>query len=84
MTHSLKTWPEWFSLTEEGKKTFELRFNDRGFKQGDTLILMEYDPKKKAPTGRELKKKVGYIIENTSYIAPGYILMSLCDCDGNE
>lgn len=84
MIHSLKTWPEWFSLTKEGEKTFELRFNDRGFKKGDTLILTEYDPKKNELTGREIKKRVGYIIENTSYVAPGYILMSLCDCGENE
>lgn len=84
MKHNLKTWPEWFSLTKNGQKTFELRFNDRGFKEGDIIILTEYDPVKKELTGNKLTKKVGYVIDNPSYIAPGYILMSLCDCPEEE
>lgn len=42
MTHHLKTKPEYFQAVINGKKPFEIRYNDRGFKQGDRVILEEY------------------------------------------
>lgn len=79
MEHCLKTWPEWFNLTKEGKKTYELRFNDRNFKEGDILVLKEYNPTSQEYTGNEIRKIIGHSMEDTSYIAPGFILMSLYD-----
>jgi hypothetical protein len=43
MTHKLKTWPEFFKAILAGDKTFEIRKDDRGFKVGDTLRLLEFD-----------------------------------------
>ena len=43
-THTLKTWPEYFSAVVLGHKRFEIRKNDRDFSVGDTLILEEYNP----------------------------------------
>jgi hypothetical protein len=45
----------------DGEKTFELRLNDFEIKEGDTLLLREWDPEIKDYTGRELERKVGYI-----------------------
>ena len=42
MTHHLKTKPEYFQAVINGKKPFEIRLNDRDFKQGDRVILEEY------------------------------------------
>ena len=42
--HKLKTLPEFFKAIQKGEKTFELRKNDRDFKKGDVLILMEFIP----------------------------------------
>lgn len=56
-----KCWPELFQKIMDGKKTFELRLNDFDVKEGDVMVLKEYDPKTKQYTGRELERKVGYV-----------------------
>jgi ASC-1-like (ASCH) protein len=58
-----KVWSRYFKEILEGKKTFELRLSDFKVKKGDILILKEWDPKKKKYTGREIKKKVGYVFK---------------------
>jgi len=35
---------------------------DFNIKEGDTLLLREWDPQKKEYTGRELNKKVTYLL----------------------
>lgn len=42
MTRRLKTWPEFFTDIELGRKTFEIRVGQ--FKPGDVLELQEFDP----------------------------------------
>lgn len=71
MTHELKTWPEYFQEVKSGKKTFEIRKNDRDFKVGDILVLKEWKCKghnQVMPnelvgeyTGDELRMRVTYI-----------------------
>lgn len=56
-----KIWPEYFQEILNGKKTFELRLNDFEIAEGDTLVLKEWDPNKKAYTGKKLERKVGYV-----------------------
>jgi len=56
-----KCWPEYFQLILDGKKTYELRLADFACEPGDTLVLKEWDPKTKEYTGRELRKRVGYV-----------------------
>lgn len=58
-----KTWKECFELMVSGKKKFDLRLNDFEAKEGDTIILQEFDPIKNKYTGRALEKKVGYILK---------------------
>ena len=43
-THELKTVNPWFSDIWDGKKNFEVRKDDRGFKVGDILRLREFEP----------------------------------------
>jgi len=57
-----KIWPKFYELVESGKKNFELRVADFKIKEGDTLILEEYDPKIKKYTGRKLAKTVKYVL----------------------
>lgn len=53
-----KTWPEFFKRIAEGKKNSDVRLADFEVKEGDTLVLEEYDPKTKSYTGRKIKRKV--------------------------
>jgi len=56
-----KTWPEYFQLILDGKKTYDLRVADFACAEGDTLVLREWDPETKEYTGRVLEKEVSYI-----------------------
>lgn len=82
--HTLKTWPEHYQAVSSGRKTFEVRRDDRGFKQGDVLLLQEYDPDRddlpagKRFTGRELTADVLYVLHGGRFgIEPGYVVMSI-------
>lgn len=77
--HDLKTWPEYFRCLADGSKTFEIRRNDRGFREGDTLLLREYDAATGRYTGRELTFAVGFVAEG-SIVGLGlgdHVVMSL-------
>ncbi|MBU2635246.1 DUF3850 domain-containing protein [Patescibacteria group bacterium] len=58
-----KIWPEWFNLVKSGKKKFELRLADFRIKEGDVLVLEEWNPKTKKYTGRKIRKKVKYLLK---------------------
>lgn len=44
MNHELKIWPQFYAAVKDGRKTFEVRENDRAFQAGDTVTLREWDP----------------------------------------
>jgi len=56
-----KTWPKYFEAVASGKKKYDLRLNDFEIKEGDILVLEEWDPKTKKYTGRKIKKKATYV-----------------------
>lgn len=58
-----KVWPEYFQKILDGVKTFELRLGDFDCKEGNILVLREWDPKTKEYTGREIEKKITYIVK---------------------
>lgn len=66
MIHELKTHPPYFQAVYEGKKTHEVRVNDRNYRVGDILRLREYFPKEITGdegvyTGREVHVAVTYV-----------------------
>jgi len=61
MKHEKKTWPEYFQKILEGKKTFDLRLADWDCKEGDILVLKEWDPKTEKYTGRVIEKEITYV-----------------------
>ena len=80
MIHELKILPEYFNDVLSGKKTFEIRKNDRPFKKGDLLALNEYVPKNKAYTGASCLVYIDYILDNADYCKSGYVVMSIKPC----
>lgn len=56
-----KIWPQYFEAVASGKKRYELRLNDFEVKEGDILILREWDPKTRQYTGRVTERKVTYV-----------------------
>lgn len=75
MEHELKIWPEFFAPTISGKKTFEIRKDDRAFRAGDILWLREWD-KTTGYTGRECKAVVTYILSGFG-LRPDWVVMSI-------
>lgn len=57
-THDLKTWPRFFNLVISGRKTFEIRTDDRDFQAGDYLLLREWDDMQQDYTGRSVRVRV--------------------------
>lgn len=77
--HDLKIRPEYYNPVSAGTKTFEVRKNDRGFLTGDYLILREYAQQGTSGnyTGREVKVAVTYILRESCYVRPGYVVMGI-------
>lgn len=75
MEHRLKIMPEYFEAVVEGRKTFELRKDDRGYAVGDTLVLCEWDGKEY--TGREYRCRIGYMLEGYTGLSPGYAVLGI-------
>ncbi len=71
-THELKTLPEYFELVRTEVKNFEVRKNDRDFKVGDLLILKEWNGEY---TGRDQRRKIGYVLDNNDYCKEGYVIL---------
>ena len=58
-----KTWREGFEKILSSKKTFDVRLCNFKCKEGDILVLEEYDPKTKKYTGRKLEKKITFVLD---------------------
>lgn len=78
MLHSLKTWQPYFDAVASGEKNFELRKQDRPFMVGDDLLLQEWNPTTKEYTGKELKRRVTYILVGGMFgLTQGYCILGL-------
>lgn len=73
--HDVKLGTTFFDDVKTGRKTFELRKNDRGYKEGDTIVLHEY--KDGTTTGRTITKKIVYMLEDFTGLEDGYCILGL-------
>ena len=78
MEHKLKILSRYYEAILQGKKTFEVRKDDRPFQEGDTLLLEEcVTPNGCGYTGREMKVDVTYILRDSEYVKDGYCIMGI-------
>lgn len=76
ITHYLKIYPEFFSAVCTGVKRAELRKNDRDYRVGDTLHLMETPRGSCHQTGEFINVKITHITDVDEWM-PGYVLLSI-------
>lgn len=87
MVHQLKCAANFFDDVVTGKKTFEVRKNDRDFHVGDYLALNELTPHEcnekheHLETGRSAIFYVHYILDDPAYCLPGYVILGIEACD---
>ena len=72
--HHIKLGASFFAEVESGEKTFELRKNDRDYKKGDILEMMEFKDGKN--TGRIVRVLVTYILTEFTGLEDGYCIMA--------
>ena len=97
ITHELKCHPGPFQAVKRGDKPFEWRKDDRDYRVGDTLRLLEWEPltmwghKHGVPhtiephyTGDECYRRVTYIIREGFGIPEGYCIIGLKDMEAQE
>lgn len=85
MIHALKIEKQYFEAVASGRKTFELRNNDRNFAVGDFLALNEVtreinDPTDTVYTGRCCLVEVDYILDSEVYLQPGFVALAIKPC----
>lgn len=85
MIHQLKCERQYFQAIAAGRKTFEVRENDRDFQEGDFLALNEITTGEDTPTGwaytdRSCLVLVDYILDDVKYLQPGYVCMAIKPC----
>lgn len=87
MIHELKTDPEMFKAVHKGVKTYEIRRNDRNYKEGDELLLKEtvYTGEEMSQgaellyTGRSLSVLVVHVLHGPVYgLVDDWCIMSVC------
>lgn len=89
MIHQLKCDSKFFEDVASGKKTFEVRKNDRDFFVGDFLALNELTPhacNKKGEhkeTGRCCLVYVNYILNDSDYCKEDFVVLGIEACSIN-
>ena len=73
--HEIKIAAMYYEDVVSGKKSFELRKNDRGYKQGDKLIMLEFKDGKH--TGRIINADIVYMLEDYTGLAEGYCILGI-------
>lgn len=73
--HQIKIGSSFFEDVCSGKKNFELRKNDRDYREGDILEMMEFEYGK--VTGNAVKALVTYLLEDYTGLEEGYCIMGI-------
>ncbi len=77
--HELRIGPEYYERVQDGSKTFEIRRNERGYHEGQVVMLREWQREGfeggRRYSGREHVARIGYVAEYKQQ--PGYVVFSL-------
>lgn len=73
--HEIKIVASYYEDVVSGKKGFELRKNDRGYKQGDSLKMLEFKDGKH--TGRTIDADIIYMLEDYTGLTEGYCILGI-------
>lgn len=74
--HYLKTINPFYRAVESGKKSFEVRLNDRDYQVGDILHLQEFVPPETF-TGRQIDAEAIYILDDDRFCKAGFVVIGL-------
>jgi hypothetical protein len=77
--HELKTWRAPFGTIGCGYKRAELRWNDRGFKTWDYMLLQEWNEETNTYTGRAIMCQITHVVgedKDFGALAPGFVMLS--------
>jgi hypothetical protein len=77
MIHEIKCWPEYFQPLWIGTKEFEVRRNDRDYRVGESLRIMEFNPNTQTFTGREFVRRIAYMIQGVCGLPEDICVMQL-------
>jgi hypothetical protein len=83
--HILKTLPQFFAAIAVGRKTFELRRDDRpgGYQVGDVLTLVEWGDD--LDTGKRLDVLVLYVMRGPGYgLADGWACLAIAELEAGR
>ncbi|MFB9286716.1 DUF3850 domain-containing protein [Pseudoclavibacter helvolus] len=82
--HQLKSWTRFFGPIAAGDRVHELRRNDRDFRVGDIMCLLEWDPQLSEATGRQVSVEITSITSDDVPCAvsdvgltPGFCILSV-------
>jgi hypothetical protein len=76
--HELKCEPGHFRDVQLGLKKYEVRYNDRGFKVGDEIELVE-NSCVFGELGGRLKAKITHILHGGYGLQPGFVVLGIDD-----
>ena len=72
-THQIRIAAKYYEDAKSGKKPFELRKNDRDYREGEILEMMEF--KEGRNTGRLFRALVTYMLEDYTGLEEGYCIL---------
>lgn len=76
--HDLKVLTEYFNALIDGKKTFEIRKDDRNFEVGDTIELHEWSPDSDNYSGYSVVFRISYKLDGGGFgLEKGYCCLGL-------
>ena len=78
--HRVKCWPDYFKCIVEGTKTFDLRVNDRGYKVGDLITFMEWNPNAETYTRGSCLREISYVLPGGQFgLLAGWVALGLTE-----